>query len=232
MGWFTSGGHGPLSSDYGMGADNVLEAKVLLPSGGIVTTNACQYPDLFFAIRGGGGSTYGLVLNATMRAHPPPEVHHHTFLLSSKNDNASDFYNVAAYVLSQFPRMKEGGMQGYFGFRGGGPSKKQPITLNWGFYTYDKPNGTIESIFEPIKNRLDEETESVTYFSRISGPTTYFRGSYGAAGAEPFAAGAGWMGGWLIPEDALTQDLEKLARALEAAGPTFDKPAVCDIQLD
>jgi FAD binding domain-containing protein len=229
MGWFTSGGHGPLSSDYGMGADNVLEATVLLPSGEIVTTNECQYPDLFFAIRGGGGSTYGAVLSATMRAHPTPQVHHHTFFMSSKTNDSSDFYEVSAFVLSKFPRLKEGGMQGYFGFRGGGTPGNRPITLNWGFYTYNKPTGTIEKLFAPIKERLDEEKDRVTYFSQISSSPTYFSQYRRASGGEPFATGTGWLGGWLIPEDALTDDLDKLAKALETAGPTFDKPAVCDL---
>lgn len=47
MGWFAGGGHGPLFSSYGMGADNFLEAKVVIPQGNIVVANECQHSDLF-----------------------------------------------------------------------------------------------------------------------------------------------------------------------------------------
>lgn len=43
-----------------MGSDNVLEATVVLMNGTVVTTNSCSHPELFYAIRGGGGGTYGI----------------------------------------------------------------------------------------------------------------------------------------------------------------------------
>ena len=46
------GGHSPATHDFGLGADQVLEAQVVLASGEIVTASACQNQDLFFAIRG------------------------------------------------------------------------------------------------------------------------------------------------------------------------------------
>ena len=118
MGWFTGGGHGPLSSDYGMGADNVLEATVVNPLGEIVVTNACEHPDLFYAIRGGGGGTFGVVVTVAMRAHPTPQTTHHTLMFNSRSGNLSaKFWDVAAFVHSEMPRLKDGGMQGYFGLR-------------------------------------------------------------------------------------------------------------------
>jgi FAD/FMN-containing dehydrogenase len=68
MGWFTGGGHGPLSSTYGMGADNVLQIQIVTPTGDFLTANACQNPEIFWAIRGGGGGTFGVVTEVTMRA--------------------------------------------------------------------------------------------------------------------------------------------------------------------
>ena len=52
------------------GVDNVLEFTIVLANGTLTTTNAYQHPDLFWALRGGGGGTYGIVLSATYQTHP------------------------------------------------------------------------------------------------------------------------------------------------------------------
>jgi FAD/FMN-containing dehydrogenase len=69
-GWMQGGGHGPASHEYGLGADQVLEATVVLANGSIVTASPCEHSDLYFAIRGGGGGTYGVVVSTTIKAHP------------------------------------------------------------------------------------------------------------------------------------------------------------------
>ncbi|KAK5730587.1 hypothetical protein LTR15_000524 [Elasticomyces elasticus] len=56
-GWISGGGHGALSNTLGLGVDNVLQIKAVLPDGTYVTANRCQNQDIFFALRGGGGST-------------------------------------------------------------------------------------------------------------------------------------------------------------------------------
>jgi FAD binding domain/Berberine and berberine like len=66
------GGFGSLSRRYGTAAGNMLEAEVVLASGEIVVANAAQHPDLFWALRGGGGGTFGVVTRLTMRTHPIP----------------------------------------------------------------------------------------------------------------------------------------------------------------
>ncbi|KAI0797160.1 FAD-binding domain-containing protein [Abortiporus biennis] len=70
-GWLQGGGHGVLSNTLGMGVDRVLEFKVVTPDGVFRTVNQCQNQDLFFALRGGGGGTFGVVLEASILAAPP-----------------------------------------------------------------------------------------------------------------------------------------------------------------
>ena len=55
---------------YGLAVDQVLEFEVVLSNGTIVTANACSEPDLFWALRGGGGGTYGVVTSMTSRIYP------------------------------------------------------------------------------------------------------------------------------------------------------------------
>ncbi|KAH9484479.1 FAD-linked oxidoreductase [Psilocybe cubensis] len=69
-GWAQGGGHSALTPVYGMGADRTLQYKIVTPDGVFRTVNACQDEDLFFALRGGGGGTFGVVLEATMMVSP------------------------------------------------------------------------------------------------------------------------------------------------------------------
>lgn len=67
------GGVGHLSRKYGLTIDNLLEADMVLADGTFVTVNKDQYPDLFWAIRGGGGN-FGIVTSFKFQAHPVKTV--------------------------------------------------------------------------------------------------------------------------------------------------------------
>ncbi|KAF9053297.1 FAD-binding domain-containing protein [Panaeolus papilionaceus] len=69
-GWGQGGGHSSLSNVHGMGADRILQYKVVTTDGKARTVNACQNSDLFFALRGGGGGTFAIVMEATSMASP------------------------------------------------------------------------------------------------------------------------------------------------------------------
>ncbi|KAF9451824.1 FAD-binding domain-containing protein [Macrolepiota fuliginosa MF-IS2] len=69
-GWLQGGGQGALSPSLGLGADRALEFKIVTPDGKLRIANECQNTDLFWALRGGGGGTFGVVLESTVLASP------------------------------------------------------------------------------------------------------------------------------------------------------------------
>ncbi|KAI0023855.1 hypothetical protein F4780DRAFT_769105 [Xylariomycetidae sp. FL0641] len=69
-GWVMGGGHSVLSPVYGLGADRAAQFHLVTPDGSERVVNACQDPDLFWALRGGGGGTFGVVLSTTHRVEP------------------------------------------------------------------------------------------------------------------------------------------------------------------
>ncbi|KAF8876324.1 FAD-binding domain-containing protein [Infundibulicybe gibba] len=73
-GWIQGGGHSPLSVTMGLGVDRVLQFKVVTPDGQLRTANKCTNPDLFFALRGGGGGTFGVVMESTHIVTPRVQV--------------------------------------------------------------------------------------------------------------------------------------------------------------
>lgn len=69
-GWVQNAGHSVMSNTYGLGVDRVLQFKIVTPDGRLRTVNKHRNPDLFWALRGGGGGTFGVVLEATHKVDP------------------------------------------------------------------------------------------------------------------------------------------------------------------
>jgi FAD/FMN-containing dehydrogenase len=67
------GGFGSWSKRYGTAAANLLEAEIVTADGQVRIVNECLNADLFWAIKGGGGGTFGVVTRLTLRTHELPE---------------------------------------------------------------------------------------------------------------------------------------------------------------
>jgi FAD/FMN-containing dehydrogenase len=68
-----SGGFGSFSKGFGNAAAGLLEAEVVTADGRVRIVNACRDADLFWALKGGGGGTFGVVTRLTLRTHELPE---------------------------------------------------------------------------------------------------------------------------------------------------------------
>lgn len=67
-----SGGFGSFSKGFGTAAAGLLEAEVVTADGAVRIANAYTNPDLFWALKGGGGGTFGVVTQLTLRTHDLP----------------------------------------------------------------------------------------------------------------------------------------------------------------
>ena len=84
-GLIQSGGFGTHSKRYGLAAASLLEAEIVTADGVVRTVNACSHPELFWALKGGGGGSLGVVTRVTLRTHELPA----TFGLASMQVKAS-----------------------------------------------------------------------------------------------------------------------------------------------
>lgn len=73
VGLTLAGGYGPFCGRFGLAADNLVSAEVVLADGQVVHANQEDDPDLLWALRGGGGN-FGVVTSVDVALHPLAEV--------------------------------------------------------------------------------------------------------------------------------------------------------------
>jgi FAD/FMN-containing dehydrogenase len=68
------GGVGFASRKFGLTCDNLLEVTIVQANGSALVCSANRHPDLYWALRGGGGGNFGIVTRLVFRTHPVGEV--------------------------------------------------------------------------------------------------------------------------------------------------------------
>ncbi len=88
-GLIQSGGFGSFSKGFGTAAAGLLEAEIVTADGAVRVANACVNPDLFWALKGGGGGSWGVVTRLTLRTHDLPEYFGAAWgTISARSDDA------------------------------------------------------------------------------------------------------------------------------------------------
>lgn len=122
------------------GVDNVLEITIVIADGSHVIANSYQNQDLFWALRGGGGGTWGVVTSVTYKTHPSTPYAGAYFYVNSTNANSTQ--NVLGEVLRLTPSLVD---QGFGGYGSGSTNNIQLILFS--------PNVTVnqtQAIFSPL----------------------------------------------------------------------------------
>ena len=71
-GYLTGGGHSPFAAEYGLAVDNVLEITIVDAAGAVRVLSEYSSPEYFWAVRGGGGCSWGVIVSVTYKTHPEP----------------------------------------------------------------------------------------------------------------------------------------------------------------
>jgi FAD/FMN-containing dehydrogenase len=78
-GFAQGGGVGSFTTTYGLMADNAVEFEVVTADGEVRIINECNDPDLFWAMRGGGGGTFAVLTKYRVQVYPSLPIHVFTF---------------------------------------------------------------------------------------------------------------------------------------------------------
>jgi FAD/FMN-containing dehydrogenase len=144
------GGIGHLTRKYGLSIDNVIEADVVLADGRLVTASAQENPDLYWAIRGGGGN-FGVVTSFLFRLHPVKEIiGGPTFWPLEKGPEVLRWYRD---FIRQAPRE----LNGFFAYLTVPPAPMFPQELHMKkmcgvVWCYCGAADKAEQVFEPVKH--------------------------------------------------------------------------------
>lgn len=110
-GYTQGGGHSALASKYGLAADQALEWEVIDSRGRFLRASRTENPDLYWALSGGGGGTYGVVWSLTSKAHKDTPVSAANLTFTNEGISAEKFYAaVGAYHESLAPIVDAGAM--------------------------------------------------------------------------------------------------------------------------
>ncbi|KAL7952396.1 hypothetical protein V8C34DRAFT_310046 [Trichoderma compactum] len=158
-GYFAGGGHSPLSSLFGLGADHILAINVVTADGRFVTVTERTQPDLFWALRGGGPSTFGVTTSVVVRLHPKLEVttSQISFQTSDSVNNETFWLGVRAY-FEHFDPMTKAGFYGLAGIRRNSEWYNNSA-YSLGVEPMFAPNSSIESFNKVMKPFFDKLTK-------------------------------------------------------------------------
>ena len=102
-GYTQGGGHSALSSKLGLGADQTLEWEVIDGNGQLLTASRTENADLYWALSGGGGSTYGVVYSLTVKAYPDFPVTGVVLSFSPQNSTSDIYYEAIGLYHQNLP---------------------------------------------------------------------------------------------------------------------------------
>ncbi|KAF4471583.1 hypothetical protein FALBO_1498 [Fusarium albosuccineum] len=114
-GYTPGGGHSPLSPIAGLGADQVLSVDIVTPDGRFVTADEKQNTDLFWAVRGGGPATWGVVVSMTVKVYPKMSFSGMTWSVTTKDAGISEeaLWKALDVYWRRFPEYSDKKSYGY-----------------------------------------------------------------------------------------------------------------------
>ena len=179
------------------GVDNVLEITIVTADGNHVTANPYNNEDLFWALRGGGGGTWGVVTSVTYKTHPSTPFSAASLLVSSTN--VDSIQNLLTEIIRLTPSLVE---QGYGGYGGGATDQIQFFVVSPNV-TAEQTQATFLPLFEFAHSQpgLSVENYTASYQDFWSWYDPLFATSDDGKVGRPSETSS-----WLLPKDTIQTD--------------------------
>lgn len=108
-GFTQGGGHSILSNAFGLAADQVLSYEVVTADGDVVIASPFENSDLYWALSGGGGGTYGIITSMTVKAHESKTVGGAAMQLLASSTTPENYAALTAKFIELLPAMIDAG---------------------------------------------------------------------------------------------------------------------------
>ena len=203
-GYTQGGGHSSLSSKYGLAADQTLEWEVVDGCGKFLTATPTQNADLYWALSGGGGGTYGVVWSMTVKAHAevPVSAANLTFTKTGSIATETFYEAVAAYHAQLLPPLVDAGAMSIATF------SNTSFTVS-PIIAPDIPAASLNDLLKPFTNTLGNL--GIEYKLTLRQFPT-FLSAYSAMQGH-IGVGFGQYGSRLIPRSVVLEDSVGLTAA-------------------
>ncbi|KAK8036180.1 hypothetical protein PG993_008794 [Apiospora rasikravindrae] len=168
-GWTQGTGHSPLTTNFGLGADQTLEFDVVTANGEIIKASRKENSDLYWALSGGGPGTYGVVTAVTIRAYEDLPVGGMGILFDPTNINTDNYWTALRKLYSILPTVTDDGMHITVAYN-------STSFIISGVTAYNQTSSAVKETMSPFLDILDALqipyqpwlTDSPTYLEHAS----------------------------------------------------------------
>ncbi|KAI9651893.1 MAG: hypothetical protein M1831_007515 [Alyxoria varia] len=197
-GYAQGGGHGLLTGKYGLAADQVLEWEVVTPKGKhVVAKPGSKYEDLYWALSGGGGGTYGVVLSMTYRMFKDEKFGGANLTYTSAGVSKQDYWDAFTAVQKTIVALNSAGAVSTYSIF---PEMFQLASVSLPGKTGDD----VEKLLKPFTKKLDSLKIKYQLDSRTDKTYLDHYKHYFGPWPEGFYPVGHLMAGRLIPKTVLS----------------------------
>ncbi|KAK7702027.1 hypothetical protein SLS64_009888 [Diaporthe eres] len=203
-GYTQGGGTSPLGSKFGLAADQVLEWDVVTPTGKVLTATLDQNSDLYWALTGGGGGTYGIVLSMTVKLHQDMPTGGATLSFTESSDK---FWDAVQMFMMNLPAIVDAGATVYWWVVPGNTFVMPQSYL---------PNGTAQDLERLLRPTLSALNQSGINYDFSSNNYPAFQDAFHTMNPEMNITELS-IGGRLIPRSLISSNASAahLSRAID-----------------
>lgn len=191
-GYSTGGGHSPLMQLFGTGSDQIVALEVVLASGRFVTATQAVNSDLYWAMLGGGGGTFGIITSAVVKVHPKVPVTTSSWtVMTSETVSTEAFWELVRFFWDSFPTYNNARTYSW-----GTIMKLAPGIYMWSMNPFFATNKTVaeyEALVAPLYQKAAQlnitlaanTTHYDTLYAAYQATFATFNYYVGGAGATP-----------------------------------------------